>query len=251
MEVKPIQSDAYSIRYCAFVDILGFSVVIDELRKGTIDHQQLRKILGRVHRPTPIRYAPGVENLVKAQSISDAVCLSAPPSPKGLRELLLNLEILTDNLLEFGYLARGAVVKGPLYHDDNMVFGSALVEAYRLENQIALYPRIMISKPVADELNSFSKDDPSFRDFLRQAADGPFFLHVLRILDILAEQDPENALGLHEKYVAHAALLQKRLDTAVDEPRHFQKVQWFARYWNSVVHQFKGAVPKIIGPGLK
>lgn len=251
MGVKDSQSEAYSVRYCAFVDILGFSGVINELRRGTIDHEQLRKILGRVHRPTPYRYAPGVDNLVRAQSISDAVCLSAPPSPKGLRELLHNLDILTENLLEYGYLARGAVVKGPLYHDDQMVFGSALVEAYRLESQIALYPRIMISKPVAQELYSFSKDDPSFSDFVRQADDGPFFLHVLRILDIIAEQDRENALGLLEKYTSYAALLQKRLDTAVDEPRHFQKVQWFSRYWNSVVHQFAGEVPKIIGPGLK
>lgn len=251
MGVRDIQIDAYSDRYCAFVDILGFSGLIDELRSGTIDHEQLRKILARVHRPTPYRYAPDVENLVKAQSISDAVCLSAPPSPKGLRELLHNLDILTENLLEYGYLARGAVVKGPLYHDDRMVFGAALVEAYRLESQIALYPRIMISKLVAQELCSFSKDDPSFTGFVRQADDGPFFLHVLRMLDLIAEHDRENSMGLLEKYISYATLLQRRLDTAVDEPRHFQKVQWFARYWNSVVHQFAGEVPKIIGPGLQ
>jgi hypothetical protein len=35
-----------------------------------------------------------------------------------------------------------------------------------------------------------------------------------------------------------ASTIQKKFDESVDNPRHFEKVQWFARYWNeSVDHQ--------------
>jgi len=34
-----------------------------------------------------------------------------------------------------------------------------------------------------------------------------------------------------------------------DNPRHFEKVQWFARYWNKHMKSSQ-ALPRITGPGL-
>jgi hypothetical protein len=31
--------------------------------------------------------------------------------------------------------------------------------------------------------------------------------------------------------------IQRRFDEATDEPQHFEKVQWFARYWNLVLEE--------------
>lgn len=138
MEELPIPTDEYSVRYCAFVDVLGFTGVISELKNGTINHRELRDILARVHRPTGTNFELSRRLDIRAQSISDAVCLSAATTKACLRDLFVNLEVLVCNLLKYGYLARGAVVKGRLYHDDKMVFGEALVEAHRLESQIAL-----------------------------------------------------------------------------------------------------------------
>jgi len=44
--------------------------------------------------------------------------------------------------------------------------------------------------------------------------------------------------------------IQRRLDEAVDEPSHFEKVHWFAEYWNDVFHGV-GDLKRIEGPGLE
>ena len=41
-------------------------------------------------------------------------------------------------------LLRGGITQGDLYIDENLVWGPALVDAYQLENTVALYPRIVI-----------------------------------------------------------------------------------------------------------
>jgi hypothetical protein len=37
---------------------------------------------------------------------------------------------------------RGAIVKGPLYCGKSEIFGPALIEAYKLEENLAKYPKI-------------------------------------------------------------------------------------------------------------
>lgn len=41
-------------------------------------------------------------------------------------------------------LLRGALTIGEIYHDENMVFGPAMVEAYELESKVAEFPRIIL-----------------------------------------------------------------------------------------------------------
>ena len=39
----------------------------------------------------------------------------------------------------------------------------------------------MVSKQVADEAKTYQAEDPDFGDFIRQATDGPFYVHILRL----------------------------------------------------------------------
>jgi hypothetical protein len=42
---------AYEERYCAFVDILGFSGLINRLRDGTRGHLAIKRALETIHSP--------------------------------------------------------------------------------------------------------------------------------------------------------------------------------------------------------
>src|ERR1700683_4416881 len=103
----------YDDRYCAFVDILGFRQLIESLSKDPEQVAALRNVLRRVHSPPT-----GAKEVVRAQSISDAVALSAEVNVEGLSAMFRILTFLSIDLLCQGFLVRGAVVKGPLYHDD-------------------------------------------------------------------------------------------------------------------------------------
>jgi hypothetical protein len=61
----------------------------------------------------------------------------------GLLHMLYSLTSLSFELLCLGYFVRGAIALGKLYHDDEMVFGDALVRAYELETSVARFPRIL------------------------------------------------------------------------------------------------------------
>jgi hypothetical protein len=51
-------------------------------------------------------------------------------------------------LMHMGFLTRGAIVIGDLVHRDNVIYGPALVEAVRLEQRVADYPRILVTDDV-------------------------------------------------------------------------------------------------------
>jgi hypothetical protein len=69
-----------------------------------------------------VRDSETPKKLVKAQSISDSVALSTEPTMADLSDMLQTLTRLAIDLLCEGFFVRGAIVKGPLYDDDHMVF---------------------------------------------------------------------------------------------------------------------------------
>jgi hypothetical protein len=77
---------------------------------------------------------------------------------------------------------------------------------------------------------------------LRQSSDGPVYLHVLGpIVHLLRKADaPYTALSPREqdnasKYRRIQSIVQERYGKSMDTPRHFEKVQWFASYWNKEI----------------
>jgi hypothetical protein len=246
------QTVDYPLRYCAFIDILGFSELIARLTKDPRKAKDVRTLLRGVHSAPPAKYMSFFATSdLKAQSISDALCLSAAPTAPGLAHLFFSLEELSRRLLREGYFLRGAVVKGRLYHDDKMVFGDALVRAYRLEMEVVRYPRIIITSDVIKEVAGYVDD--GFKDFencYEQAEDGPYFLNALAFVEsILNSAKGDDLQRYIEGYNRVAAKIQRRFDEAVDNPRHFEKVQWFARLWNRKLAPFR-RVTQIRGPGV-
>jgi hypothetical protein len=231
---------SYKERYCAFIDILGFSGLISDLDRGKVSVAEIHRVLSAIHaRPNAVR--PQDADL-RYQSISDAVALSAAFNAAGFDAICTAAEELSRRLLRSGYFARGGMTKGRLYHDHSMVFGPALVEAYRLESQIAKFPRIVIPRAVAADGTLYAQQGTHWRNYFdgrfMQANDGPFFLHILR--------DPSRAVwklgssktsGNDETPLvllrAMRTAVQKRFDEASDNPEHFQKIAWFVGYWNS------------------
>lgn len=245
----------YLERYCAFIDILGFREIIAQLDRGKASALSLIQLLDEIHQPKK-----GLSSLAKAdirvQSISDAVAISVAPTAEGLGQLFLATDALTIKLLSMGYFIRGAIAKGRLYHDGNMIFGEALVRAYQFESQVARYARLLVTRDVKLDVDTFVKDRKFaelFEDRVRQSDDGPYYSNSLRDIALVATMvDPKVKFGTTA--IAHNLLelreiIQRRLDEAADNPRHFEKVQLFASYWNDVMPR-NDDLPKIKGPGL-
>jgi hypothetical protein len=254
-------SRPYEDRYCAYLDILGFQRLIDRLSGGTTPFEALQALLEQIHNPPHSSEGAFKNADFRAQSISDAVALSTSLTPEGLSQLFYSLEQLCQRLLIEGFFARGAIVKGKLYHDDRMVFGEALVRAYRLESEIVRFPRIMIaSDVVTDAVPTTDRGSMTLAAMLKQADDGPWYLHILRTMEregaylATASRVPKpNAIDsdVLRDFAKMALAIQRRFDEAIDNPRHFEKVQWFARYWNASIPSGLRGIAHIKGPGLR
>ncbi len=233
---------SYTERYCAFIDILGFSGLISDLDREKVSVGEIYRVLSAIHtRPNAVR--PQDADL-RSQSISDAVALSAAVNAAGFDAICTAAEELSRRLLRSGYFTRGGMTKGRLYHDHSTVFGPALVEAYRLESQIAKYPRIVIPRAVAADGTEYAQQGTHwkkyFDDRFVQANDGPFFLHILRdpSRDVRKFGSSKTSGNDDTPLVllrTMRAAIQKRFDEASDNPEHFQKIAWFVGYWNSKI----------------
>lgn len=71
-----------------------------------------------------------------------------------------------------GIFCRGAITSGKLYHTKEMIFGQALIDAYHMEQELAVYPRIIINWSVADNFVRYRNQQLSRR---RQSGFGTYF----------------------------------------------------------------------------
>lgn len=70
-----------------------------------------------------------------------------PEEAKGKTTKILNVAAnIYNNALRHGYLMRGAITIGDFFQNDVFVYGKALVDAVYMEENIAVYPRIVVNK---------------------------------------------------------------------------------------------------------
>jgi hypothetical protein len=254
-EEIPTQSKTlnYDVRYVAFIDILEFQELIAELDKNHNLVSRIRALLQVVHNPNVAGHTFPNSDL-RARSISDAVAISTAVNADGLAHMLGNIEILALKLLDRGYFLRGAVVKGLLFHDDQQLFGSGFISAYQLESTISRYPRVMLTNDVVLDIQQYvSQNYPHLsKDQIRNSLDGSRHLHILRPyredLDRFVNDEAEcKRVVLCLSGIK--SLIERRFDEALDTPARFEKVQWFAKYWNGVFGDLYHSL-RIHGPGL-
>ncbi len=78
--------------------------------------------------------------------------------------------------LEKGFLVRGGISLGDFFADDIMIWGTALVKSYYIENSISIFPRIVID----NNLISFIGDRYlNNNDFINQDNDGYYYVNYL------------------------------------------------------------------------
>jgi hypothetical protein len=242
----------YETRYCAFLDILGFSDLIGNIGKDGFSFEVVRDLLRKIHQPSKFDTAGTAD--FRATTISDAIALSSSFSANGLAVLVDTICRLVLGALEEGYFMRGGLCRGLLYHDDEMAFGEAFIKAYRLESSVARYPRIMVTKQVYDEAIT-SNVGGYLGSHLAQSEDGPYFVDVLEnIRTELKVIDAGSAppIIIEQRLATFAKMrdqIARRLAEAADNPNHFEKALWFAAYWNAgFPHEARTG--RITGPGL-
>jgi hypothetical protein len=236
---EPENRSIYSDRYVAFVDILGFSSIVRNSAQSPYQAAELVRALDRISERWSNEALKGTHEMLgsdfKAQAFSDCTVLSEAATPKGLHYLLLMVSQFALDLMAIGFLVRGGIAKGGLYHSKHAVFGPAFLDAYALERDIAKYPRIIVDQHTHQDyvLNKPPETwDKFIRPVLRHDDDGPVFVDVLAPFRFVDEGNIPSRILVNGR--ACRASIQKQLDASIYNPAHYEKLRWLTLYWNAV-----------------
>jgi hypothetical protein len=235
---------SYINRYVAFLDILGFTdmisrsignppaVTVDEIRSflevpEPVKEEQI--VLGRIgdisrsgHRLT---------------AFSDSIIITTDQTEQGLMHILQHVGKIGFNLACLGILYRGGIADGLVYHDEQQVFGPAVIDAYELEKQ-AVFPRVVLSSSVVNAGQSAATPvNTVFGRFTRTDWDGTVFVHYLRVLRMIADSDgplPDDVRALHTKIKAS---IDQHLDRFAPGTSNRIKWKWFESYFRWAIDE--------------
>lgn len=208
----------------AFIDILGSSEAISRDANSSLNivHQAYKKSLegfGNIF--TGAQFQPAVK--IFSDNIVVAVpCKDKQFEPVAFLAVAMMSAVIQVEFLKKGWLTRGGICTGSFFADDIMVWGKGLVDAYTIENTVAVYPRIVIDPALIGHLRSFEELDAKTSVWLQQDNDGMFYINYIN------------------HYLNHASFFALRLTQIVeqnisrfrDKARICQKWLWLSYYLN-------------------
>jgi hypothetical protein len=244
-------SDYYRERITCFIDILGFSRDVAQIDSNPALFLSVDAVLRHLRMCKSnidcARAAHGTTHDARMHCFSDSLVVSYQAEPGAALRALSDAAFLGHVIIRAGYLPRGVITVGKLYHDDMVVFGGALVEAAELEKTHVSTPRIAITEPFMRIVRvDLSREGAQGLEekYIHDQGSGPF-VHILgRAWPFLEkERGQEQAGDLHGEGMADMfrevrnALPQRYALAPHDAAR--EKLRWMRDYVNQAAEEHR------------
>jgi hypothetical protein len=143
----------YENRMVLFLDILGFQKIIDEtVDKQEDKHERIEKLYNSLLLiKAEVSKENGTSKVVTQFSDSIVVSFRQNDSKEFISFFQGMLSLLIK-LIKQDIICRGAISLGKLIHNDEIVFGPALNDAYLTESTASLYPRVILDRSIVENL---------------------------------------------------------------------------------------------------
>lgn len=221
------QQPQYARRLVLFIDFLGFKETVEQTVR---DPDALRRLIKALREIRKIDDDGASGDHIVTQ-FSDSIVVSYRVTERsGVFWLLNSIALAVIELTNFGYLLRGAVTVGDLYHTSDHVVGPAMVRAYQMESKEAKYPRVIVDPEVISsarhyrsELHLPEEEEAYVRRFLTPDDDGRLFVNYISwesVVEVAGIDD--------DQYPRYLAQISKHLDTGLghQDPRVLEKYLW-------------------------
>ena len=259
----------YERRVFAFIDILGFEELIAESEHDTTGILRVYQLLDRAKSMAQLPVSYKFEYLhvdlakFRSHTFSDTITMSCPYESFYYLNAIIAWVMWYQYFMwaEEGVFLRGAIVHGNIFDEEEspIVFGPAMVTAYRLETKKARWPRILVDPSVLKELPD-QKRLRAHREYLTKDGAGNCYLDYLHELFALICFDkgkrlnsPSDAVALlqnHKAAVENAVVrIQKQHATSHSndrrERRLLDKYGRLSKYHNSVIDRLRHVALKL------
>ena len=164
----------YKNRIVAFVDILGFKSLVSSLGAEPDLHSKLYDALSQIRNYKKLSRDKSVLfSDIEVSTFSDSIVISA--KEENIFHIIRTCGWLQANLLKSGILIRGGISSGLTIHENGILYGEGMINAYHLESKCAIYPRILLDPALLKTLN------PNITKFcLTQDLDGLWFVDFFK-----------------------------------------------------------------------
>jgi len=221
----------YEERAVAFIDVLGFSSLVDSSVNSDEKFLKLEGIVNMLESVIP-RLDSGLNSSVPKELIpkylqwSDCIILSAPATTKlegwsnydGLEILMMRVAQLTHLFLEAGYLLQGGIDIGLAWHGENNIVGPAYQVVAKLEEECT-NPCILLSEAVKNRRStSYAHTSRLGIEF-----DGLWMVNGLHGAYI-----QNKALAEEDVYSGYRSIVARNIDLLSGSPK--EKWTWFQNY---------------------
>ena len=155
---------------------------------------------------------------------SDFACVNNNHPTIVLNRMHAALCAIQREFLKHEILIRGGLSFGKLYIDDIFIWGKALIDAYNVEDGIAIYPRIVIDQSI-HVLNAYRPDPAEMYESncIRADFDGCYYFDYLRL-----SMHPENT---EMRDLVENSMCSTAQKISIEEnQRKLAKYQWHYNY---------------------
>lgn len=224
---KFTNTDLYAIGY---VDILGCKKIMQS-EKCNLELQNLKNLFSTVTSVCKKQNVMFDENIkIKIFSDNIVVAIKTSAEEQNYNALKIVYFLAFFQFLAFlqcGYLIRGGICIGELYIDNNFLYGSGLINAYEIENKLAIYPRIIVENDIAKELlqNVYHKE------LIQFDKDGVYYINYIPFADtksiLYIDSSIEEFIGIISKKIKDT----NKEDDISKNAKILQKLYWTRNYF--------------------
>lgn len=222
-------------RAVAFIDVLGFKSVVDSSMQDQKKLCELSELITVLESIVPnlngtVDQSVPKELIPKHIYISDSIILSAPlrsdaiPRYCGLSTLVMRVIQISHILLLKGYLIRGGISVGNVWHTDSNIVGVTYQEAYQIETETKV-PRIELSQSAKTLWLEAKGNNPMCLDY-----DDHFMVNVLHEYYIQNSSDSV----VEKAFESYSRIITRNLDANYPDSIAY-KWRWFKQYFESEV----------------
>lgn len=240
MDINEIE---YEDRIVIYFDLLGFKYhIANSLDETGFVH--VRNVIYHLANEKKVHDKRNNEfgsDGLEISIFSDNAVLSIPLGDEfGNIYIIAMVEFLQRELLELGYLVRGGMSVGKLYHKDNIVFGPALVEAVNIE-QTTIYPRICFTTKTYEKIDTrlkkngkyaYPNDIKAFNELIMKYKDES--LNEFYYLDFLSQYGEFDEPEYYLEYIKKVKKIIEKEKTKIIDSHTYDKYEWFETYLRNV-----------------
>jgi hypothetical protein len=233
---KPTFHDSF----CVYMDVLGFEKMIEESKDNG------KKLFKRFHKIV----SNNIAKLKKydeweIKTFTDNIVLGYPRySYDGEIEFANIFFKIGDFQLSMaleGFFIRGGISIGQLFMDENVVFGPALLDARKIEDEISRDPRIVLSQHVYEIIRNCCTRyfaEPYFSPHNKTILIDPDGQPYLNYLDCLVEEDTGGLIFNWQGIKKHKKQIEFNLKRYRSNPKIWAKYHWLVNYHNYFCNQY-------------